>query len=56
MIVPGWMQACSILLHVVFCLLIRLLGKEMPLPGDLDTRIDTPKRKHSLYVIKAVFV
>ena len=27
-------------------MLIRLLGKEMPLPGDLDTRIDILKQEH----------
>lgn len=40
--------------HIAFCslwfsgMLIRLLGQEMPLPGDLDTRIDTPKWKHTI--------
>lgn len=27
---------------------IGLLGKETPLPGDLDTRIDTPKPEHTV--------
>lgn len=40
--------------HIAFCsmrfsgMLIRLLGKEIPLPGDLDTRIDTSKWKHTV--------